>query len=234
MTPPARTSLADAVAGFAALATGIVLIALLHVLPGTAGISPVRRTISQYALTDSRWIFDLGVVLVAAGSAVLLFALIRRGLLAPVSAAGVFGALWTASLLLIVAFPKTNWAIGPSLGGTIHRYASVVAFVALPLAVIIGARSVFRHSPTARRIAVFFGITSLMWFGLILVGVLNMLAGGEAWWTFVPLGLVERLMALNEMFALAALGYGALRVKQPIEEDMTQVTPEGEPGLVTS
>ena len=234
MTPPARTSPADAVAGFAALATGVVLVALLHVLPGTADISPVRRTISQYALTDSRWIFDLGLVLVAIGSALLFYALIRRGLIERFSAASVFGALWTASLVLIVAFPKTNWAIGPSVGGTIHRYASVVAFVALPLAVIFGARAVFRDSPIARRLAVFFGITSLMWFGLILVGVVNMLAGGEAWWTFVPLGLVERLMALNEMFAIAALGFGALRARQPVTERMTQVTPEGEPAVVTS
>lgn len=234
MTPPARTSPADAVAGFAALATGIVLVALLHVLPATADISPVRRTISQYALTDSRWIFDLGVALVAIGSALLFYALIRRGLIGRFSAASVFGGLWTVSLLLIVAFPKTNWAIGPSIGGTIHRYASMVAFVALPLAVIVGARAVFRDSPLARRIAVFFGVTSLMWFGLILVGVVNMLAGGEAWWTFVPLGLVERLMALNEMFAIAALGFGALRARQPAPERMTQVTPEGEPAVVTS
>ncbi|AXB42024.1 DUF998 domain-containing protein [Amycolatopsis albispora] len=233
MTPPARTSPADTIAGFAALTTGVALIALLHVLPGTADISPVRRTISQYALTDSRWIFDLGVALVAVGSAVLFYALVRRGLIERFSAASVFGGLWTVSLLLIVAFPKTNWAIGPSLGGTIHRYASVVAFVALPLAVIFGARTVFRHSPFARRLAVFFGITSLLWFGLILLGVVNMLAGGEPWWTFVPLGLVERLMALNEMFAIAALGFGALRA-QPVAERMTQVTPKSEPVAVTS
>ena len=42
--------------------------------------------------------------------------------------------------------------------------------------------------------------------GVLFVGVLRMLAGGGPWWLFVPLGLVERMMALA---AVAAIARGA-------------------------
>jgi len=217
---PTRVSLLP-MAGLVLVALGATLVALLQVLPPTDAISPIRRTISEYALSTNKWVFDIGVLLVAAGSSAVFFGFIRRGLMLPRSAAFLFSALWTLSLLVIVLFPKHNWSVGPSTGGTIHRIASVSAFLCLPMAVILAARTVLKDAPLRRRVAQALGGCALLWFVPIIIGIIRMAAGGEAWWRFVPLGLVERLMALN---ALVAVGFLVLAVMWPRRLDMTQVT----------
>jgi hypothetical protein len=204
---PSRTALASVVA----LVLGTVLMLSLHVLPPTDEISPVRRTLSQYALTSNKWLFDLSILLIAVGSALGLAAMVRHRGVAPYSGAVLLGALWTVSLLLIVAFTKTNWSVGPSIGGVVHRWASVVAFVSLPLAVILGARRVFPDQPGWRMAARGFSAVSLAWFGLIVVGFVRMMFGYGPWWQFVPLGLVERAMALAAVAALLTLALGLVR-----------------------
>jgi hypothetical protein len=124
----------------AGMTVGAALIVLLQVLPPTDRIGPVRRTISEYALSSNKWIFDLAVALVALGSAVGFAALIRQRRVAAFSAASLFCALWTVSLLMIMAYPKHNWAIGPSADGRVHRVASIVAFICMPIAVLLASR----------------------------------------------------------------------------------------------
>ncbi|KAA9148556.1 DUF998 domain-containing protein [Amycolatopsis acidicola] len=206
--PGTRAPAALAVSGVLALAAGAILILLLQFLPPTSEISPLRRTISEYALTANKWMFDIAVVLVAAGSA-LLFALhlLRRALPVP---ALVAGALWTVSLLVIVAFPKTNWAVGPSAGGTLHRVASVIGFVCLPIGLLLAARTTFTVARW-RRAARILAVASLGWFAVILGAVAVSLAAGGHWWEVIPLGLVERLMALTELLAIATLAGPLLR-----------------------
>ncbi|MGQ0839068.1 DUF998 domain-containing protein [Actinokineospora sp.] len=199
--------------GLGALVAGVGLLLALHVLPPTSDISPIRRTISEYALGPAKWVFDLALVLLAAGSALAFAELARRGLVRPGSATLLLGAVWTVSLLVIVVFTKTNWAVGPSIGGTIHRYASVAAFLSLPLATLFAAGAVFPASAGWRWLVRGFGIVSLLWFGSILLGVVTMLAGGPPWWRFVPLGLVERMVAGSAVAALAVLVLGLARVE---------------------
>lgn len=203
-----------------ALIAGVVLMLALHVVPPTNQISPVRRTISEYALGPSKWVFDLSVLLIALGSALVFADLVRRGLVRPLSGGVVLGALWTLSLLAIVTFTKTDWSVGPSLGGTIHRYASVVGFVSLPLAVIAVAGKVFPAVAGWRWAARGMSAVSLGWFSLIIIGVVNMSLGGEPWWRFVPLGLVERMMALAAVLAIVIVSAGLLRrpVAVPVVE----------------
>lgn len=200
----------SAVASLVLLVLGAVLMLALHVVPPTNEISPVRRTISEYALGPNKWVFDLSLVLIAVGSALGFVALVRRGTVRPLSAGVVFGALWTVSLLVIVTFTKTDWTVGPSIGGTVHRWASVVAFVSLPLAVLVVARRVFPDAPSWRWLVRGFGAISLCWFGLILVGVVRMAAGYGPWWRFVPLGLVERMMAASAVAAMVTVVLGVL------------------------
>jgi hypothetical protein len=208
---PGRSAAVLPVLSLAGIVAGAALVLLLQLLPPTDRISPIRRTISEYGLSDNKWIFDLAVVLVALGSAAAFAALIHRRLLPLVSAASFFGALWTVSLLIIVAFPKHNWAMGPSAGGTVHRIASVVGFICLPIAVLLAARRVYPRAPGWRRLAQWLAITSLLWFVLILGAVAVMATGGPPWWVVIPLGLVERLMSVNELFAIAALTVPLLR-----------------------
>jgi len=191
--------------GIAALAVGAVLIALLTVLPSSPQVSALRQTISQYGLTDNSWIFNLAVLLVAAGSAAIIGALRAQRRLPTASA--VLGALWVTGLLVIVAFPKNNWAVNAAgtIGGLLHRYASVVAFVCLPIAVLLAAATAFPDAPGRRALARLLGYASLGWFLVILAAVPVGLAVGGNWWELIPLGLVERGMAFTEVVALVAL-----------------------------
>ena len=204
---PSRVALASAVA----LVLGIVGMLALHVIPPTDEISPMRRTLSQYALTSNKWLFDLAVLLVALGSALAFCAAVAARRLAFYAGPVVLGVLWIASLLVIVTFTKTDWTVGPSLGGVIHRYASAVGFVALPLAVITMARRVLPDQPASRAAARGFAGVSLAWFGLIVVGVVRMALGYGPWWLFVPLGLTERVIALTAVAALLTLALGMAR-----------------------
>ena len=202
---PHRRAAAVSLLGIAALAVGAGLVLTLQLIPPTDAISPVRRTISEYGLSANKPVFDLAVVLVALGSAAGLAALRHQRRL-PVAAA-VFGALWTIGLLVIVAFPKPDWATvsHADFGGTLHRIASVVAFVALPLAILAAARAAFPDSPARRRSARLLAVASLAWFAVILGAVGVAAAEGARWWLLIPLGLVERGMALTELVALAVL-----------------------------
>ncbi|HEY3467000.1 MAG TPA: DUF998 domain-containing protein [Amycolatopsis sp.] len=203
--PARRVSVAVSLTGLAALVLGAALVLLLQVIPPTDEISATRRTISEYGLSDHKWVFDLAVVLVALGSAAGLAALGRQRRL-PVPAA-ILGTLWTVGLLVIVAFPKPDWATvsRADFGGTLHRIASVVAFVALPLAVMVAARTAFPGSPGRRWLATLLAIASLGWFAVILGAVVVAAVDGGRWWTLIPLGLVERGMALTELIALGVL-----------------------------
>jgi Protein of unknown function (DUF998) len=195
-----------------ALGLGTVLMVALHLVPPTDRIDPVRRTLSEYALGPNKWIFDLAVLAVAAGSALLFAELLRRRLIRPLSGAAMLGTIWTVSLLIVVVFTKTNWSRGPSAGGVIHRYASLVGFAALPVAVLLLAGAAFPHAAGWRWAARGFGILSLSWFGLIMFGVVNMVAGdGRPWWRFIPLGLVERAMAASAVAAIAVVAIGVAR-----------------------
>src|SRR3954447_8338436 len=203
--PARRVSAAVSLSGIAALAVGAALVLLLQVISPTDQISATRRTISEYGLSVHKWVFDLAVILVALGSAAGLAVLGRQRRL-PVPAA-ILGTLWTVGLLVIVAFPKPDWATvsRADFGGTLHRIASVVAFVALPLAVLVAARTAFPASPGRRWLARGLAIASLGWFAVILGAVVVAAAEGGRWWTLIPLGLVERGMALTELVALGVL-----------------------------
>ena len=88
----------------------------------------------QYALGPWKPAFDAGVLAVGAGSAAVLVGLARTGLARWRGAAALLLAAWSACLLVVVAFEKIDWSVGPTPTGYLHRYASLVAFVCLPAA----------------------------------------------------------------------------------------------------
>ena len=211
--PPARPGMSGADAGRLAglgLLGPIVaatLVGALHVLPETASISPVRRTISEYALTDTAWAFNVGVVALALGSLAILVAAVQAGL-AGVRSFGCWLALaWVVALLTVVAFPKHNWAVGPSTDGQIHRVASLIAFICLPSAVLLlTRRRRTRAADPAARAAFWLGVLSLAWLGCLLGAWLISPITGIPWWRALPIGLVERGLVLCEVAAVVALG----------------------------
>ena len=199
--------------GIGGALTAIVLVGALHVLPETARVDPIRRTISEYALSSIGWVFNIGVLALALGSLAIAAALVLAGL-ARVGSLGIaLVCVWSAALLVIMFFPKHNWAVGPSANGQIHRVASIVAFLALPIAVLLLTRRT-RPSPGAprqarpvpARVAFWLGALSLAWFAPIFGALLLAPVTGTPWWQAIPLGLVERGLVISEVLAVIALG----------------------------
>jgi hypothetical protein len=215
--PPAgfagRATGVAALAALTGLAVGAGLVLLLQFIPPTDAISPLRRTISEYGRSANKGLFDAAVLLIAGGSAILFAAHLLRRALTVVPAAA--GALWTISLLVIVAFPKTDWAVGPSAGGVVHRIASVVGFLCLPSGVLLASGRLFPDSAAWRRIARWLGVASLLWFGVILGAIAKAAIFGGRWWQVIPLGLVERGMALTEILAITTLAVPLLKKHEP-------------------
>jgi hypothetical protein len=194
--------------GLAGAAVAVVTIGALHLLAATT-VDPVRRTISEYAVGADGWLFDVGVLALAAGAAAVLVALLRTGRVRPLSPATVLYGIGVVGLVLVVAFEKTNWAVGPSLSGYIHRYSSLLVFVALPLAVLLLGRAV------RARWATVLGAATLAWLAAILAGIPLGPVLGRAWWEVWPLGLMERGLALTMVAGVVALGVWAIRAPAP-------------------
>ncbi len=213
--------------GLTAIAVCAVLVGTLHRIQADQ-VNPIRRTISEYALGEFGWMFDIGVIGLAVGSLLVLFALVGAGLTGWRSAAAVSLGVWAVTLLVVVAFEKANWSIGPSVGGYIHRYASLTAFIALPVAALaIGRR--WRADPMFGRYAAWtraLGWVSLGWLATIVLGIALRPLTGIPWWQFVPLGLVERGLAVTEVTAVVVLGAWAWRAAaSPVGTDRRAVLP---------
>jgi hypothetical protein len=206
-----------ALAGIAAIVVALGMIGSLHVTGPSAELDPMRRTISQYALLETGDVFNAAVVVLAAGSAATLLALIRTGLVPVRSGAASALLLWCGGLAAVVYFPKHNWAVGPSIEGTLHRYASVVAFLALPVAALLIGR---RWRGDARwrgpaTVSTALGVLALLCFAPIAVAFVLHPFTGVPWWRAIPLGGVERVLALVEVVTVVYLGCWAIRAAAP-------------------
>jgi hypothetical protein len=200
-----------AVLGAAAVGAGVVILGLLHVVPPTSEISPYRRTISEYGLTEAGAAFNAGVLLLAAGSLATLLAVVGARLLPARSGGALALLLWSVALAAVVYFPKHNWAVGPSPAGTVHRVAGVVAFLSLPVGALLIGRAWWRH-PRWRVHAGWtggLGLWSLLCFTPILVAFVAQPWTGVAWWRAIPLGAVERVLTISEVVAVLSLAWWA-------------------------
>ncbi|MEU4689398.1 DUF998 domain-containing protein [Actinoplanes sp. NPDC023714] len=195
-------------AAFGALCVlaSLTLFGALHVLPPTAELDWSRRTISQYALTGNGWAFDAATLLLAAGSAAVLALLVRAGLAGPGAVTALV--LWIAGLAGVVWFEKHDWSVGPSMSGDIHRVASVVAFLSLPIGALLAAVPRIRE-PGARPV-VAGAVAALLCFLPILWAFVSEPWTGVRWWQAIPLGGVERLLGLAEVVTVLLMARWAL------------------------
>jgi hypothetical protein len=208
-TAPVRADAASrrlAVGGTALVAVGMLLVLALHAL--VPEVAPLRRTISEYALGPWKPVFDAGLLAVSAGSAALLVALVRAGLLRRRPAGTALLAVWTVALVVVVAFEKINWSVGPTPAGYVHRYAGLLAFLCLPAAALAVARGRAGAYAAGTR---WLAVGALAWLAPILLGFVLRPLTGVPWWQFVPLGLFERGLALTEAVTLLVLGLWAAR-----------------------
>jgi hypothetical protein len=206
-----------AAGGIGAAALGAGLVGLLHLITPPARVNPVRRTISEYALLETAWVFNTALLVLAAGSAAVLASLVATGVVRLWSVGGVALTLWTACLPAIVLFPKHNWAVGPSMTGNVHRAFALIGFLSLPAAALaIGwaQRTHPRWGSHAYR-TVILGWCSLLCFSPLAYAILSQPLTGVRWYRAVPLGAVERALAVSEVIIVIALGWWALSAGSP-------------------
>ncbi|HEY0579035.1 MAG TPA: DUF998 domain-containing protein [Pseudonocardia sp.] len=209
-----RAAAALPTAGLSLLSVGSLLILLLHVLPPSNRVDPMTRTISQYALESNGWMFDVGVLALAVGSMAVLAGLVRAGVVRAVSGTSLFITFWSASLTVLVIFEKYDFQNGQHTGasGMIHRMASLVAFLSLPLAVLLASRGAARRNPGWRRPAAWTrwaGIVSCACLSLLIYAIVRGFVADVSWWRVFPLGALERLIALSDILAVSVLGVWA-------------------------
>jgi len=201
-----------AVGGLTAVLTTIAMIGALDVRNALRTPTELRRTISQYGLGANAWIFEVAVSLLAAGSLVILAVLVHRGVTRWYSTGAIALSLWSLGLALVVAFPKQDWSLPSSSSGGIHRMASLLAFVSLPIAVLALARPWLRDSAWGGHARWTFGlgILSVIAFSPLLYAVLVHASGGTAWWRVFPIGYIERILVITEVIAVLTTGLWAI------------------------
>ncbi|MGW4234525.1 DUF998 domain-containing protein [Streptomyces sp. NPDC004980] len=204
-----------AVGGTAAVALAVLTVVALDIRLAVASPGLLRHTISEYGLGPQRWLFTSGVVLLALGSLAVVAALESVRITPRRSGATIATALWSAGLVVVALVPKQDRAlVEDTLSGEVHRVASLVAFVSLPIAAgllarpWLGSAAWGAHAGRVRRL----GLMSALGFVPIAYAVGTMLFTGTPWWEVLPLGLVERLLVGSEAVTVLAVGAWAVRV----------------------
>ncbi len=224
-SPPIRQLAALSLAGI--VVAGIA-VAILHFVPPTSLLDPYHETISAYGLSDLGWVFNGAVLLLALSSLLLVAALVLDKQLKPLSVGTVMLTLWALGMAGVAAFEKTTWAIGPSVAGSIHRGASIVAFLALP----IGAASVIVTSLRRRpRVpgrgllvaGLVFTVASVSYLGYLVWLIADARASQIAWWQAIPLGLTERILVVLEVAVLICLALRTSRSVTNVPRSVTNV-----------
>ncbi|SBT51813.1 DUF998 domain-containing protein [Micromonospora auratinigra] len=183
---------------------GIALAAVLAVLGHldvNEDLNPWSLTVSDFAVSDRGGVIDAAMVLLAAATLVLLPALRRAGAQRPARA---LLAAWAAGLLAAAVVPTNEPGTALGTAAYLHRYASVVAFLALPAAGWLLA------GPLGGRVAG--RLRTLALTGLLLAGAML--------WSAYPgdrmlLGLAERLLILAEVALLAVVAAAVARRADP-------------------
>ncbi|MFI5833803.1 DUF998 domain-containing protein [Micromonospora sp. NPDC051300] len=183
---------------------GIALAAVLAVighLEVNDDLNPLSLTVSDFAVSDRGGVIDAAMAVLAAATAVLLPALRRAGAdRVPVALL----AAWSAGLLAAAVVPTNSPGLPMDTAAYVHRYASVLSFLALPLAGWLLARR--PGGPPARRLRAL-TLTSLL---LAVAMIWSAYPGDRA-----MIGLTERLLILTETALLATVALHLARAPRP-------------------
>jgi hypothetical protein len=201
---------------------GIVLAALLAVIghAGVEDLDPLSLTVSDYAVSESGGAIHLAMLTLAAASAVLVLGLRRLGGSGPSTGTGrgrlgtaqVLLAAWAGGLLLAGLIPTNPPGTEMGTAAYVHRYASVVAFLALPLA---GWLIAAQLPATARTAGTASTARAALW--LRALAVASLLLAAAMIWSAYPgdrayYGLIERALILAEVALLTVLATAGGRV----------------------
>lgn len=198
MTTPRRDTfrrlLAPAVWAVVVLSVGAALLSPRDTDPG---LDPLSLTVSDFAALDRGGPIETAMASLGLIS-LLLLAVARRGLPAFRGLPSVLLAVWGAGLVLAAVVPTDPLTTTLTGSAHVHRYASVAAFAALPVAGLVLAR---RLAPGAARTARWLRLLS--WAALLGAGLMAYSAGpGHR----ELIGLVERVLLGCEVAMVGVLG----------------------------
>ncbi|MFG3258786.1 DUF998 domain-containing protein [Streptomyces sp. NPDC048172] len=202
MTPPALRPLTRHLAPAVLIAIALAVnAALWSPMDTDPGLSPFALTVSDFAALDRGGPIETTMALLGLAS----LALLAGARLRQVSVRGAPSALlavWGLGLVLAAVVPTDPLTTHLSGPGHVHRYASVAAFAALPVAGLLLARR-FDAAPvtgtdrtTARRLR---ALSCAALAGAALMACSAGLGGREL------IGLIERLLLGCEVALLAVL-----------------------------
>ncbi|CCQ15721.1 putative uncharacterized protein [Rhodococcus sp. AW25M09] len=204
--------------GAALIVLGALTVLLLDLITAWQTPSHLRRTISEYGLGTQQWVFSIGIVLLAFGSALTLASALRQGLTGRASVASICLTLWALGLVAVVAVPKQSWSndAASSLGGTVHRLAAAVAFVSIAIALFAFSRPWIRDAVWAvrARVTMALGVLSVVTLLPIVYALAVGAAGSRPWYRVVTLGYVERVLVVAEVIALISLALWVLAAER--------------------
>ncbi|GGL92756.1 DUF998 domain-containing protein [Nakamurella endophytica] len=198
-----------ALVGLAAVAVSTVAIGLLHVLPAGRALDPLSRTISEYALTPIGWLFNGGVLVLSAGSAAVLAAVVASGLARWRTVGAAMLATWCVGLVGLTVFHKQALGVETAVGSRVHWTWTLIAFFSLPLGALLTCRTAARAGERWPRWAVRLSWVAAGWFGVLAVQTVLSATTRVPAWRLV--GFVERALSLTEMAAVAVLALWVLQ-----------------------
>ncbi|MEU1241602.1 DUF998 domain-containing protein [Micromonospora parva] len=183
---------------------GIALAALLTVighLEVNDDLNPWALTISDFAVSDRGGVIDVAMVVLALATVALLYGLRRAAPARPAPATDLLLGAWVTGLLLAAVVPTNEPGTAMTTAAYVHRYASVVAFLALPAAGWLLARR-SELAPVART------LRTLVLLSLTLAAAMI--------WSAYPgdrllIGLAERLLIVTEVAVLATIALAQTR-----------------------
>lgn len=200
-----------AMTGLGAVTVSAALMTALHLLPASRILNPISATLSEYALTPVGWMFNTGVLVLAAGSAAVLGSLLLRRLVRPGSPAAVMIAVWCVGLVGLIVFHKQTIGLDESLESRVHWTWTLIAFFSLPIGAALLGRPHRVDGECARppRWAVRMSWLSGFWFVVLALQTFFGAVDRTSWPTIS--GLIERALSAVELITVGVLAVWALR-----------------------
>ncbi|MET7461226.1 DUF998 domain-containing protein [Nonomuraea sp. NPDC005501] len=189
------------VSGLSTIGTGAGAMLALH---ARTGLDPMHTVISSYAFAPGGWLLPTSLTLFAVGGALTAEGLRRAGANGGVV---VLVVAWAVSMFLIGAFPTDRPGVPLSLSGGIHRYAAFAAFLAMPAAGMLWARTRTRYAVAVRVLSAI-ALGALL---LVVIPYVVRMCGIPLADDEVPAGLTQRVVVVSELGVLALAGLSVLR-----------------------
>jgi len=183
----------------AGIAVAAVLVVDGHVDPNS-DLDPWSLTISDFAVSDRGGVIDVAMVVAALATLVALAGLRAAGIRLRGWPAALFS-LWIGGLVLAAVVPTTEPGLALNGAAYVHRYASVVAFAALPLA----ALTLAARLPAGAVVRWMRGLTVTS--AVCLLAMLYSAYPGHR----LLIGLAERALIASEVAVVAVLAVALLR-----------------------